>query len=251
MIQNTPPQTTVLYNAKFTYASTDKMSHNPTTCHLLLLKQDTGHHIVICTELKDNHGKSIENSSEAMATSIVQRFALQPETTLFIEHFSDTLSYGASVASEPDRYSAVSYTWTQTLQQARLTEIDSKPYCNATKPQWSYRSVEDVLKLVAIPLVNAEQLSELTESDYEFVGILAGDERKAVRNKELIMPMQLPQRISSTPDAIIAIPGSYSRIPFLWGVARSVGADVVKVALQSGDNRARFYGLPVAIKSHI
>lgn len=103
-----------LYNAEFTYQPhIYPKGRNVTICHLEVLKQgDTA--LVVATELHSNPGMSITNSSEKLATEVVNHFKLDPAKTTFVEHYNDEISYGSSVwyrRNNPDHYSTVTYTW--------------------------------------------------------------------------------------------------------------------------------------------
>src|SRR6266568_4896640 len=88
------PQRTVLYNDTFEYQP-HPVNCNPTQCHLLIWKEfpEASRVLVMATEIAENPGISITNSSEAMATEVVKRFKLNPEDTRFIEHYEDKIGY--------------------------------------------------------------------------------------------------------------------------------------------------------------
>lgn len=86
---------------------------NESTC-LVTIYRDLNNNdatLVIFTELASNRGKSITNSSEALATLIVRDYELDPNKTTFVEHYG-AISYHFSTAPHcNEHYSTVCYSW--------------------------------------------------------------------------------------------------------------------------------------------
>jgi hypothetical protein len=117
----------MLYSGLFTYPQTRVRAYAPSSnCHLDLHQRDDCV-IAVATELHDNAGASITNTTEDLATAIVQQFDLDPATTTFVEHYN-AYSYSAepslvAIKQHPDTYSLVSFIWKEN---------------RATSPQWSH-----------------------------------------------------------------------------------------------------------------
>lgn len=57
-------------------------------------------HVVIATQVPDNKGTSITNLAEVLATQIAQRYRINPQQLIWIEHYQQ---YGT--------YDLVKFTW--------------------------------------------------------------------------------------------------------------------------------------------
>jgi hypothetical protein len=133
----------VLWNDPFSYnPHRFPEGRNESTCHLFVIK-DAEKALVIATELKENPGMSVTNSSEALATLCAAQFTLDPERTTFIEHYNAERSYGAKRLAVPikgnsaDNYSVVTYTW------ARKGLVKTASYA-----QWKYLTEEEYQALL-------------------------------------------------------------------------------------------------------
>jgi hypothetical protein len=249
--------TTVLFNDIFEYQPHPYMKMYVTRCHLLILQRDT-EFIVIATELRDNPGKSITNSSEALATEVVKRFKLNPESCVFLEHYSDITSYGdASGMSgfDPDHYSQVVYAWNYDAKLDRakslvtwceMDMINTSPdgrYLSpvASLPKWQHISYETVLSYMGI-LVTPENIQGLSETDYEFIGILDYDKNDAVtayKQRWEALPLNVPSELFTTQTVL-----HYERTLFVWGVSRNLKRDMVVATLAMGHvKHIRFYAV--------
>jgi hypothetical protein len=139
-----------IFEGRVIYTPRNRLHRNPTTCHMEVWKNGaTGWALVIATEIAANHGLSINNSSEDMATFIVHLHKLDPQRTVFIEHFN-AASYSPDPGllakrQHPDEYTLVNYDW-----------INTGEGHIAHKPRWQYVS----------PAVYAQTLASL-----ETVGI--------------------------------------------------------------------------------
>lgn len=228
----------IVYNGTFEYQPHPNILRNPTVCYLLVIRQpgdDT--YLAIATELKSNPGVSIDNSISALATAIVKCFDEKPERFTFIEHFSDSLSYGGLNSSRsPDCYSRVEYTWLYSTQENQWV---------ASKPKNTYISLESVYEMLGVRLLEAEQVDELAK-DHELVGILEIEEKRVRSRKELVFPLEMPEVVSKKLLSFKVQTLQYARVAFLYGVARSLDVNLVKVALCTGITLARFYALPRA-----
>jgi hypothetical protein len=92
--------------------------------------------IVIATELPDNHGTSITNCAEYLATLVVRQYELFPDRLIWIEHYLER-SFG-----KYDRL-AESYD---------LVELDWDGERFATPPRWKRITPETVEQLIGQPL---------------------------------------------------------------------------------------------------
>jgi hypothetical protein len=61
----------------------------PGICHVRIFATDDDRRLVLITESAENHGPSIMAAAESIATDVVRTFALDPHTTIFVEHFDD------------------------------------------------------------------------------------------------------------------------------------------------------------------
>jgi hypothetical protein len=100
---------------------------NDSSCHLRIYRMTDYVTVAIATELAENKGPSITNSSEALWREVVKEYDLDPEKTWFVEHYPGN--------SEYDKYSfsTVSFTW--------LGEY-------ATKPQWKHITRQEIERLI-------------------------------------------------------------------------------------------------------
>ena len=99
-----------IYNDTFEYQPHRNIRRTPSVCHLQVARRGDDS-LIIATELADNPGMSITNSSERLASLVVQQFGLNPAHMTFIEHYNEESYYGQSLRRDPDHYSEVSYTW--------------------------------------------------------------------------------------------------------------------------------------------
>lgn len=134
-----------LFNGNFEYAPHTMRSRNHSVCHLEVLKQGEAA-LVIATELSDNPGMSITNSSEQLATAVVNKFKLNPEKMVLIERYNDEISYGVSTGlalphnrdTKHDNYSRATYTWGYEVYHETWV---------ASKAQWTHITAEEVERL--------------------------------------------------------------------------------------------------------
>jgi hypothetical protein len=61
----------------------------PGVCHLRIFTTGDDRHVALITESAENHGPSIMSAAETIATEVLRAFALDPNTTIFVEHFDD------------------------------------------------------------------------------------------------------------------------------------------------------------------
>ena len=92
--------------------------------------------VVVLSELADNPGISVTNTAEELATGIAQRYALDPQTTTWIEHYGP-FSYHAKDGDggDPDyeTFDKITFTWRGNL---------------ASGPQWKRLSPEQIKALL-------------------------------------------------------------------------------------------------------
>jgi hypothetical protein len=124
-----------IFEGVVAYTPRNRLHRNPTTCHMEVWQNmGTGWALVIATEIADNHGLSINNSSEDMATYAVGTHKLDPLRTAFIEHFN-AASYSPDPSQlaerqHPDEYTLVNYDW-QSIGNSQFI---------AHKPRWQHMS---------------------------------------------------------------------------------------------------------------
>lgn len=95
-------------------------------CRVRLYKRPDGGHTVILTELVDNAGESVTNACERIATGVQPRWALNPATTRWIEHYPAEAFREAGCG---ETFDEITFTWSNG---------------NATRPQWRRLTLEDV-----------------------------------------------------------------------------------------------------------
>jgi hypothetical protein len=126
-----------IFEGVVAYTPRKRLHRNPTTCHMEVWQnKGTGWALVIATEIADNHGLSINNSSEDMATFAVSTHQLAPLRTAFIEHFN-AASYNPDPSplaerQHPDEYTLVNYDW-QSIGDSQFI---------ARNPRWQHMSRE-------------------------------------------------------------------------------------------------------------
>jgi hypothetical protein len=125
-----------LYNGLYDYSVA--MGWNNPTCHLKIV-QKADQWIVIFTQVESpiNQGMSVTNSAEDVATQIVQEFALDPQKTLFIEHYP----YRGEGLWDKETWDIVEFTWKKELI------FWGKHY--ALDPKWRRIQPKQLMKLIA------------------------------------------------------------------------------------------------------
>jgi hypothetical protein len=69
----------------------------PSACTLELIPLDDGRTFVIATETEENHGTSVTNIAEHLATFVCRTFGIEPEKLVWVEH------YGYASTAFPER----------------------------------------------------------------------------------------------------------------------------------------------------
>lgn len=78
----------------------------------LCIVRDGEQIVVVLTELPHNHGMSVTNAAEEIATQVRQSFGLDPDQTRWIEHYPEQQHRIRSrVHTEPPTYDKVIFTW--------------------------------------------------------------------------------------------------------------------------------------------
>src|SRR5437773_7481831 len=115
-----------IYNDLFYYGSGSEW--NVSACHLkIALRADQ--HIVIATEVfyPVNRGVSVTWGAEALATQVVKQFNLDPEKTLFIEHWPQIPTQSPlDEEYEPykEKWDRVEFTWKKQFWEKTLYASD-------------------------------------------------------------------------------------------------------------------------------
>ena len=115
----------------------------PTCCDIQILEDTDSHqHTIVMTERDDNPGLSITNSSERIATALVNENKWAPADCRWVEHYATTPSRPAPVT-----WDLVIYTW----------GLRSGVWV-ASFPVWSPLIPEDVKRLAAdLGFLSAEE----------------------------------------------------------------------------------------------
>lgn len=90
--------------------------------------------VVIATELRDDPEKSTSNTADKLATQVIDKFEINPERLLWIEHYP-TLILDSSVKKE--RFDTVKLQW------------NGKKFSN---PEWKNIQKEDVETMIFMKL---------------------------------------------------------------------------------------------------
>jgi hypothetical protein len=126
-----------LFNSLYTY----RPYWGPaSTCHLRLVK-GTSRHIAIATQVSYpiNTGVNVTDCWEDLATQIVEEFYLDPEMTLFIEHWPAVMESGETIQKE--QLDIVTFTWKKAFF------LWGRKY--ATNPEWRRIQPQKLLELIA------------------------------------------------------------------------------------------------------
>ncbi len=92
-----------------------------------------GGHVVVLSEVANNPGQSVTAGSDIIATRLVERYQLNPESTLWIEHWpADYKAKGSE-----DAYAAVNYRWVNGT---------------AISPRWRRLSSEQVAMMIGVKM---------------------------------------------------------------------------------------------------
>lgn len=118
----------------------DQWSSRTSSCYVRVYELTDRMAVVVATEIAENHGPSITNSAEPLATEVVKEYDLEPERTCFVEHYDRRAggSYGASVAElEEETYDFVEFSWRDRI---------------AHSAKWRHGSRAEVEKLIGVKL---------------------------------------------------------------------------------------------------
>lgn len=100
---------------RYRHPTTGKPAH----CRLRIYDTEAGA-VVILSELADNHGISVTNASDALATEIANIYRLNRTTTRWVEHYDRTsYQHGKDMT---ETFDEITYTWSL--------------YGVASDPQW-------------------------------------------------------------------------------------------------------------------
>lgn len=127
---------------------------NEAFCGLRIYNTETGA-VVILSELADNPGISVTNAIEQLATEIAKRYALNPKTTTWIEHYGP-FSYYPQDGDDPnyETFDKITFAWRDNI---------------ASAPQWKRLSQEQVQALLPDDDINinaATPPNEITEQQW-------------------------------------------------------------------------------------
>lgn len=89
--------------------------------------------VVIASELPDNPGMSITNAAAELATQVCQRYGIDPECLVWVEHYGATATTSYR-QDPPETYDLVTFTWT------------GKGFA---QPRWAHSSREAVAQLIS------------------------------------------------------------------------------------------------------
>jgi len=105
--------------------------------------------VVVMTEVADNTGQSVTNASEVIAMSIMNTFRLNPDLTMFVEHYGPE-SFDGNLDRE-DTYTVVTYD----VAELKPGEYDlSRPsWHNAKRKDNAPEAVEYAFSLIGDPIV--------------------------------------------------------------------------------------------------
>lgn len=93
--------------ARFAYTDNRFPFGRNCACRIRIWKMDDGSHTVLMTDLgKDSPGASVTNTVETVASEVANRFSIDPETTVWIEHYEH-----AEGSSLPETFDLVSFHW--------------------------------------------------------------------------------------------------------------------------------------------
>lgn len=274
MTIDTLPTRTVIFNDVFEYSghppSSMMAKNNKSQCHVLIVKpEDTisSRVVVIATELHENHGKSITNSSEFLATAVCEKFSLDPEHVVFLEHYDDKISYGYDGVEGGSHYTIVEYDWKvgmlpvyekqpQPVDYSKLDKATSQEVMYnrgfiASKPTWTRVPYEQVLRLIDTPILSAEQLLMMSAKDYIFIGII--DEKhdatkmSDMRRRNFLLPSEVPEIIPPFADLLTLkltqTTIKFEHVLFVFGIAKDIPANCVYAAHVMNAVGVRFYAV--------
>lgn len=98
-------------------------------CRLRIYVQ-TGRKVVVLTEIAENRGMSITNASDHLATEICLHYDLNPDNTIWIEHYT------------PDSYAGRGKD--ESFDLVRFGWDTSKRIATAHDPDWRRLTIEEV-----------------------------------------------------------------------------------------------------------
>lgn len=124
---------------EYEYEYKPKSSGIYARCNLKLYDNDRGS-IVILTELPDNPGQSVTNAAEEIATKAVGDFNLNPQATVWVEHYPErrTIKHGRELVADKEEWAEVTFKWTHLSNDEWV----------ASDPQWNHVTRSDVEDLV-------------------------------------------------------------------------------------------------------
>ncbi len=132
-------------------------------CHLKVI-QGPNKTLVILTSEEDNPGTFIANGAATLATEIVNRFSLEPTTTLFFErtppvdHYADQRQWAAKeipsralplpvstlLGTSEDKYEQIAFTWSESSDYNGPQYIAHDPAWQPLKPVEVIRCLQEL-----------------------------------------------------------------------------------------------------------
>jgi hypothetical protein len=110
-------------------------------CQVQIYRQP-GRAVVVVTELPDNPGVSVTNAAEYIATCILHDHALDPDTTIWVEHYHDRNRPGQHDPLFAESWDLVTFNW----------DYRTSPWQHrsphATSPRWCPLDREEVDRLI-------------------------------------------------------------------------------------------------------
>lgn len=128
------PGDAILYGAMEQLVDTNNYEFTAATgvkavCGLRIVR-DGEQTIVVLTELPENRGMSVTNAAEEIATQVRREFGLDPDQTLWIEHYPEQqVAYHGRPLREKATYDEIIYTWDD---------------YQASEPEWHRLNQEEV-----------------------------------------------------------------------------------------------------------
>lgn len=114
-------------------------------CRARIFRREDGRAAVIVTELPDNPGMSVTNAAEWIATTLLHRYDLDPNDTIWIEHYPDRHPPGMEGERMFDEtFDLIRFRWED--EGRHRAPMRLSPW--ARTPDWRHLDREEVEELV-------------------------------------------------------------------------------------------------------
>lgn len=122
----------------------------PSKCDLTLYQRGDGRFFAVMTEVGDNPGTSVTNGAAAIATTVLERFQINPVKTpvIWVERYNQD-SYTDWGYDEPARHAVVFMGYVPKQPWNGFLDLEGRPILvDFSSPQWRHLPQEEFRRMV-------------------------------------------------------------------------------------------------------